>query len=422
MSNLFFVSNIFLNMIQVFSDYIVLQTFLGKPKYELKHVSISYIIYYIAITYAFLGTRIPLIITVANILGLIMLSHLYHGSILKKIFTVAFLYVLFSIIENSIALLYKDNFLLLESNDFNFISAIVIVKTVTFITALLIRKYFSNEEKIEIPNWYNNILISVELGSLILLLIVTYQFGDGGVFTTITLAMILIFNILIFFIYQGITNLVSLTLNQQAQLSKKEVVESQVAQMEDTLHEVRRLEHDMKNKLTPVYAMATQGQSDEIADYIMEMLENFPTRKFDARSGIMELDSIINYKLQRAKNLGIRAKVRLELPRTLKIPGMDLAVIMGNLIDNAIEASSKVEDKWIYVRLKYHKGLVRIDVKNSFDGIVLKKGDKIISRKEKSLLHGYGITSTRQLLEEYGGDLECYYNEKEFHVIGSFFG
>ena len=192
--------------------------------------------------------------------------------------------------------------------------------------------------------------------------------------------------------------------------------------MEDTLHEVRRLEHDMKNKLTPVYAMATQGQSDEIADYIMEMLENFPTRKFDARSGIMELDSIINYKLQRAKNLGIRAKVRLELPRTLKIPGMDLAVIMGNLIDNAIEASSKVEDKWIYVRLKYHKGLVRIDVKNSFDGIVLKKGDKIISRKEKSLLHGYGITSTRQLLEEYGGDLECYYNEKEFHVIGSFFG
>lgn len=422
MSNLFLVSNIFLNTIQVFSDYIVLQTFLGKPKYELKHLSISYIIYYIAITYAFLGTRVPLVITSANILGLIMLTHLYHGSILKKILTVAFLYVLFSIIENSIVLLYKDNFLLLESNDFNFISAIVIIKTVTFITALLIRKYFYKEEKIEIPRGFNSILISVEVGSLILLLIITYKFSTGGVFTTIVLALVLIFNILIFFIYQGITNLVSLTLNQQAQLSQKEIASSQVSHMEDTLHEVRRLEHNMKNKLTPVYAMATMGQSEEIMEYISEILENFPTRKFDAKSGILELDSIINYKLQRAKELGIKTKVKLLLPKTLKIPGMDLAVIMGNLMDNAIEASSKVEDKWLDVRMKYHKGLVRIDVKNSFDGIVLKKGDKIISRKEKSLLHGYGITSTRQLLEEYGGDLECYYNENEFHVIGSFFG
>lgn len=422
MTKIFIISNIFTNLVFVLSQYIIMTAILNKSNSSKMNITIGYLIYYFTITYAFLCINIPIITLLANIIGLLLLTKFYESSLSKKILAVIATYTIGVLVETLIVLIfYNKNFMMFTPNEFNSISAVILIKAITFILALQIRKYFSVNEQVEIPKIYNNILISIELGSLILMGIIIVKFGDGGIYTILMLGLILIFNVFIFYIYNGITKLVGVTAAQQAMLNNQELVESQIMQMNDTLKEVRRIEHDMKNKLTPLYGMVLMGQSEDAAGYLNEMLQNFPTKKLEAKSGIVELDAILNYKIQRAKELGIDIKVKLLIPNDIKISGMDIAVIMGNLLDNAIEATSKAEDKWIKVCLKYIKGLVRLDIKNSYNGILKVKGDRLLTVKENPELHGMGIDNAKRLLEKYDGELDLYYDEKEFHVVGSFF-
>lgn len=422
MTKIFIISNIFTNLVFVLSQYIIMTAILNKSNSSKMNITIGYLIYYFTITYAFLCINIPIITLLANIIGLLLLTKFYESSLSKKILAVIATYTIGVLVETLIVLIfYNKNFMMFTPNEFNSISAVILIKAITFILALQIRKYFSVNEHVEIPKIYNNILISIELGSLILMGIIIVKFGDGGIYTILMLGLILIFNVFIFYIYNGITKLVGVTAAQQAMLNNQELVESQIMQMNDTLKEVRRIEHDMKNKLTPLYGMVLMEQSDDATAYLNEMLENFPTKKLEAKSGIVELDAILNYKIQRAKELGIEIKVKLLMPNDIKISGMDIAVIMGNLLDNAIEAAAKAKDKWIKVHVKYIKGLVRLDIKNSYNGILKVKGDRLLTVKENPELHGMGIDNAKRLLEKYDGELDLYYDEKEFHVVGSFF-
>ena len=84
----------------------------------------------------------------------------------------------------------------------------------------------------------------------------------------------------------------------------------------------------------------------------------------------------------------------------------DLCVVLGNMLDNAIEASEKVTDRWINVSIGLRKNGLVIVVENSFDGIIKKNiHGNIISIKENKEHHGYGLKSIRKTVEKYDGEL-----------------
>jgi sensor histidine kinase regulating citrate/malate metabolism len=97
---------------------------------------------------------------------------------------------------------------------------------------------------------------------------------------------------------------------------------------------------------------------------------------------------------------------------------LDLAVILGNLIDNAMEGAQTVKknNPWIDIKLKYTKGRLIININNSFDGFVYKQGDKIISRKDKSQNHGLGLDSVKDIIKKYNGIISTNYNQDTFKV------
>ena len=102
------------------------------------------------------------------------------------------------------------------------------------------------------------------------------------------------------------------------------------------------------------------------------------------------------------------------IPMELTIPVFDLAVILGNLLDNAIEAVTYVEERKIHIRAKYTKGRLIGEISNSYDGTLLKTPEGILSLKEDKENHGMGIKSVEMTLKKYDGVLQITHDDTKF--------
>ena len=128
-----------------------------------------------------------------------------------------------------------------------------------------------------------------------------------------------------------------------------------------------------------------------------------------------------DYKLSDIKNDNIDVELIIKLPTSdLNIEDIDITAILGNLIDNALTATKKTKSKWVKLYIKHDKGILTINTKNSFDGIVQYKDDaktfrNIVSRKSGDL-HGYGLKSVKSVIEKYNGSIDVTHEDNVFNV------
>lgn len=195
-----------------------------------------------------------------------------------------------------------------------------------------------------------------------------------------------------------------------------DLIKAQTDNIHQSTLELKKLEHDLKNKLTPIAYLVKEEKLDELNEYFNDILEDFSKLSVFKESGILELDGILNSKYKLGKSLGIEFKSYISISDQFTIDGMDLAVIMGNLLDNAIEAASKVSYKWIKFSIKEVRGVLFLSVENSFDGYLKIKNNEISTRKNDKSNHGYGLKSVKAIVENYDGDIDITYNHSSFKV------
>ena len=94
----------------------------------------------------------------------------------------------------------------------------------------------------------------------------------------------------------------------------------------------------------------------------------------------------------------------------------DIAVILGNLLDNAIEAVANTDERWIDIKLRYTKGCLIIEINNSHDGKLKKIDGRFISRKTDKKNHGIGLKSVETALKNYDGVMQISYDSIKFTV------
>ncbi|MES8989573.1 ATP-binding protein, partial [Oliverpabstia intestinalis] len=104
-------------------------------------------------------------------------------------------------------------------------------------------------------------------------------------------------------------------------------------------------------------------------------------------------------------------------PINLPYENSDLCVILGNLLDNAIEAAENSENKEIDVRIVYVKNKLKITVKNYYTGKIKKDtGGNFISTKSDTKNHGIGLQSVTRIVDAYGGVMEVRTDHSVFQV------
>lgn len=219
------------------------------------------------------------------------------------------------------------------------------------------------------------------------------------------------------FLYGEIMRLIEESRKQQQEIEQNRFYECQVEMMQKSLAEIKEVRHDMRNKLVAFSKNAVVGKNDEAIQLISGIIEECGNGNIYAKSGNMVIDSIIEYKLRQAKAFNIRFQSDLLVPEELECMVSDLGVVIGNLLDNAIEAASQTNDRWIRLKMEYTKGRLLLKMSNSYTGKVNYVGNRIVTSKKDASNHGMGLRSVERVVKKFDGEMELSHNENIFEVM-----
>lgn len=186
-----------------------------------------------------------------------------------------------------------------------------------------------------------------------------------------------------------------------------QMVQHQMEIMEQSQAQIRFLKHDMKNHLLHMNQLLWEHDTDALRLYMQEVTQHLDISQEFVSSGNRDIDSLLNYKLMTAHQLGAEIVTDLRIPAEVQIPAFDLNVILGNLLDNALEAMKECENRRITVSMRYESGVLYIVIQNTCKG-------EPPAVSVKGAGHGLGLQSVRRTLETYHGELKTNYENHLF--------
>lgn len=179
---------------------------------------------------------------------------------------------------------------------------------------------------------------------------------------------------------------------------------------------IRSLRHDMKNHMLHLSAELQQGHYEDALQYLEDMEAELQNPAEYVKTGNREIDSLLNYKIQKAEQVLSAVERDINIPMELMPKSFDINVILGNLLDNAIEAAQGSEQKWLRVVLKAGRGVFLIHIANSCADFPKRNGQKFLSTKEDAGEHGIGLQNVKRMVEKQNGNIEFQYEDGMFLV------
>ena len=168
--------------------------------------------------------------------------------------------------------------------------------------------------------------------------------------------------------------------------------------------------HDTKNHL---FAIRSLTDDEKIIGYIEKLTEGINNYSKIASSGNRSLDVIINKYITECEIKNVKFTYYIKKSNLLKIEICDLVSVLGNLLDNALEAAEQSEDKFIHFQTDRKNGYDIVTVTNSCDNKPQSDGGKLKTTKSNKRFHGLGIKSIKTALKKYDGDYSWEYDEKD---------
>ena len=197
---------------------------------------------------------------------------------------------------------------------------------------------------------------------------------------------------------------------------QSDLINKHYDEVENIYRQMRGWRHDYHNHIQVMKAHLALNQVEELKNYLDKLDTDLTTVDTMLKTGNIMVDAILNSKisLAKSKNIGITAKATV--PEQLKVSEIDLCVIIGNLLDNAMEACLKQAneaDRFIRVYIGKLKEQLYISVSNSMGGEIMKNGKTYVSTKD-SATHGFGLMRVDRIAEKYDGYINRQHEEGVF--------
>jgi len=203
---------------------------------------------------------------------------------------------------------------------------------------------------------------------------------------------------------------------------EKEYYFTQCQLMQESVENTKSIRHDMQLHLATARDFITNNKSDEAENYLNSLIGDIDKNEIYSNTKNTAFDSIINFKLNYAKQENIKLDLRLLIPTSLNIELADIVIIIGNLLDNALDAVSKVEEKRIKLDIEYSRESLFIQIENTFDGTIQyaeetgEEEKRIITRKDGGE-HGHGLKNIRKSVEKYNGHFDIAHEGNTFSAV-----
>ena len=187
-------------------------------------------------------------------------------------------------------------------------------------------------------------------------------------------------------------------------------------QINQKVEESAKLRHDFRHHLRTLIMLSEEGRHEELENYIHGITEINEGIQLGRLTDNIELDALVQYYLNLAQTYGIHIRTRLNLPAKLPFPIVALCGLLGNLLENAVEACQREQtsNKTIFIAGRVENERLEFVVDNSFHGKLKTSQGKYLSSKRDGF--GLGISSVIETVERYGGVINLYADEEGFHA------
>lgn len=341
---------------------------------------------------------------ICNLMGIGAIVWLYTKSVRTNLFITGTIYLVncgCDVAATSLFVNYRDG------GAYNQIYAVISFFLI-FMCELVIEKMITIHKDAE--DAQNISLVLMPICSIIVITLLIYTDTCTDIGLTIVSIGLLIANFLMLYLY----NLLLHSISQQYEM---EMLKTQLQAYANQLNVVLRgeekikaLRHDIKHHLSELMLLANKHDVAEIQKYIDEMNSFLKNPNEIVSSGNLEIDSVLNFMLQKAEKELKTVDIKVMLPEKVR-HSFDINVMLGNLLENAIKAAGKTENKYLSVHIKLKRGILKVKIENSFESSYILRKEQ--NRKDTILKttkpfteqHGIGLKNVKKIVEKYNGTM-----------------
>lgn len=195
-------------------------------------------------------------------------------------------------------------------------------------------------------------------------------------------------------------------IDKQIAAYQQELIDTHYREVDNMYRQIRGWRHDYRNHIQTMKAYAASGDLEAVKKYLDLLDEDLTTVDTVIKTGNPMTDAILNSKISLAKSKDIEVVADAHIPLKLKTSEIDLCCIIGNLFDNAIDASMKLpkEQRVIRVYMDMKNTQLYISFTNFTAGKKLKKDGKLF-HSTKGEGHGFGLVRIDAIVDRLDGYL-----------------
>lgn len=339
---------------------------------------------------------------------LFVVMSVFEGKLWMKIFfsiTFDAIWMLLEMLIGSLLLFYGKS--IIEWQIFGSFTS----KVLFLIVIVALRKVLTNEKILGVPPWHTMLIVFIPMGSIYIMnavFVLAYrtEWRHAELYSLVSGGILLCVNVLVFYLYAKLADdmqlrRINMVYEQQLELCERHQKETEIAMLQ-----VRDVRHGMRNHLLVIRAYAEKGEMDKLKKYVENLIEDGGLESsWSVDTGNIVTDSLVGYWKRAAENEGIRFESELRIPIEMPFRGADISLIIGNLLENAVEGARKTDGKrYIRLKIQYNRKNLLITVENSYKGNLKRgKDGELRTTKTDVANHGIGIPSVRRAVEKYHG-------------------
>ena len=279
-------------------------------------------------------------------LALFVVANVFEGKAwMKSFFAVTFaaIWMLAEMLIGSVLMIYGES--IVERQIFGAFAS----RFLFFLIILALRKVFTNEKVTGLPTGYSILIIFIPTGSIYIMnavFVLAYRtdWEYAERYSLVSGLILLFINVLIFYIYIRLADdlrirRMNLVYEQQLDLCARHQEERELSVLQ-----MRDVRHGMRNHLLSILAYAERGEREKLIQFVTDIIEDGRLRPSEEiNTGNIVTDSLVGYWKKKAEDAGIEFLTDLSIPMEMPFRGADISLIMGNLLENAVEGAGRAE-------------------------------------------------------------------------------
>lgn len=290
------------------------------------------------------------------------------------------------------------------------------VSLATLSFMLVLERTIPTDKKTDLPANYVTVLAVIPLISIVCLWYGTSLSGDKKAMV-VTAAGFLFINTFVFYLYHFLAEYYADRMEKQMLEQSIQIYRHQLDVIKESQERVNELRHDMKHHMVELKEMAKEvGGGTQLVQYLDDMKKFMLNPAEKVSSGNQDVDGILNYLLKDVDQILDQADIQVQIPSKLYEKSFDICVILGNLVENALQAARASEEKYLLVRLQERQGILMLVVENSYSGEIKREHSRFRTSKENVSTHGFGLESVKKVVAQNGGDMDISYTDKRFRA------